>query len=98
MEVKIKSIHFDAAEKLTSFINKKLDRLGRHHEEITVAEVALKLIKPETAMNKEAGIKLILPTYGDLFASKVADTFEEAVDLSVIALERQLEKAKKDAK
>lgn len=98
MEVKIKSIHFDVSEKLTDFINKKMEHLARHHEEITVAEVTLKVVKPETAMNKEAGIKLILPTKGDLFASKIADTFEEAVDLDVDALKRQIEKTKNGVK
>ncbi len=96
MEVRIKSIHFDASEKLEGFVNKKLERLARRNEEITLAEVTLKVVKPETAMNKEAGIKLVIPPYSDLFASKVADTFEEAVDLSIEALERQLEKTKKD--
>ncbi|MDE7496585.1 MAG: HPF/RaiA family ribosome-associated protein, partial [Muribaculaceae bacterium] len=30
----------------------------------------------------------------ELFASKTADTFEEAVDLAIAALEKQLEKNK----
>ncbi len=45
-------------------------------------------------MNKEAGIRLAVPGSDDLFASKAADTFEEAVDLSIEALERQLERIK----
>lgn len=61
MEVKIKAIHFDATEKLQDFINKKVDKLCKHHEEISVAEVNLKVVKPETAMNKEAAVKLIVP-------------------------------------
>lgn len=96
MEIKIKAIHFDAAEKLESFINKKVEKLVKHHEEISNVEVTLKVVKPETAMNKEAGIRLIVPQREDLFASKVANTFEEAVDLSVDALKRQLEKLDKD--
>ena len=68
----------------------------KHHDEITNAEVTLKVVKPETAMNKEASIKLLIPRNEDLFANKVADTFEEAIDLSVDALKRQLEKTKKD--
>ncbi|MBE6310010.1 MAG: ribosome-associated translation inhibitor RaiA [Bacteroidales bacterium] len=96
MEVRIKSIHFDATQKLEAFVNKKLDKLARRNEEISEAEVILKVVKPETAMNKEAGIKLVLPSCADLFASKVADTFEEAVDMAIEALERQLEKTKKD--
>ena len=34
MEVRIKSIHFDATEKLESFVNKKLEKLARRNEEI----------------------------------------------------------------
>ena len=96
MEVRIKSIHFDASEKLEAFVNKKLEKLARRNEEITIAEVTLKVVKPETAMNKEANVQLVIPTKTDLFASKIADTFEGAVDLVIDALERQLEKSKKD--
>ena len=45
-------------------------------------------------MNKEAAIKLTVPNADELFASKVADTFEEAVDLTIDALDRQLVKLK----
>lgn len=96
MNVTINSIHFDAAEKLEQFINKKVEKLSKHNEEVSAVEVTLKVVKPETAMNKEASVKLIAPQHGDLFASKVADTFEEAVDQCVDALKRQLEKTKKD--
>lgn len=94
MEVNIKAIHFDISEKLVAFTNKKIDKLTRRFEVINAVEVNLKLIKPETAMNKEAGIKLIVPGTSDLFASKTADSFEEAIDLALSALEPQLEKIK----
>lgn len=96
MDVTIKSIHFDATEKLEQFINKKVEKLSKHNEEINAVEVNLKVVKPETAMNKEASIKVLAPSHDDLFASKVADTFEEAIDQCVDALKRQLEKTKKD--
>lgn len=96
MEVKIKAIHFDATEKLEQFINKKVEKLVKHNEMINDVEVNLKVVKPETAMNKEASIKLFMPQLEDLFASKTADTFEEAVDMCVDALKRQLEKTRKD--
>ena len=94
METKIKAIHFDATEKLEQFINKKVEKLVKHHEEISDVEVNLKVVKPETALNKEASVKLLVPQRDDLYASKVANTFEEAVDLCVDALKRQLEKGK----
>lgn len=94
MEVQIKAIHFDISEKLVAFVNKKIEKLTRRYDFMSDAEVNLRLIKPETAKNKEAGIKLSVPGIPDLFASKVADSFEEAIDLALEALEPQLEKAK----
>ncbi|HBC21498.1 MAG TPA: ribosome-associated translation inhibitor RaiA [Porphyromonadaceae bacterium] len=94
MEVNIKAIHFDITDKLVAFVNKKIDRLTRRFENVTGVDASLRLIKPETSMNKEAGIRLAVPGCDDLFASKTADTFEEAVDLSIEALERQLERIK----
>ena len=32
MEIKVKAIHFDATEKLEQFINKKVEKLVKHHE------------------------------------------------------------------
>lgn len=94
MEIRIKAIHFDAAEKLTAFINKKVERLARHNENISDVDVTLKVVKPETAMNKEALIKIIVPQHDDIVANKIADTFEEAVDLCLEAIEKQMEKKK----
>ena len=94
MEVKIKAIHFDATEKLEEFINKKAQKLARRNESIATFDVTLKVVKPETSMNKEAAVKLTMPQHEDLYASKIADTFEEAVDLAIDALKRQLEKKK----
>lgn len=94
MEINIKAIHFDATAKLKEFIVKKINRLARHNEAITNADVTLKVVKPETAMNKEAAIKIVVPQQDDVFASKIANTFEEAVDLALEAIDRQLEKLK----
>mgnify|MGYP000145268920 CR=1 FL=1 len=93
MEVQINAIHFDITEKLTAFINKKLDKLSRRYETITGVDVTLKVVKPETSMNKEASIKVLAST-GEFFAEKVCDTFEEAVDVCLDALVRQLSKYK----
>ena len=96
MEIKINAIHFEATERLNDFINKKVEKLAKYNEEIAKAEVILKVVKPETAMNKEASVKLLVPRNEDLFANKVADTFEEAIDHCVDALKRQLEKGRRD--
>ena len=96
MEVRIKDIHFDATAKLEEFINKKAQKLARRHEEVTEMDVTLKVVKPETSNNKEAGVKLTIPNKEGLFASKIADTFEEAIDLCMDAHAHQLDKATKD--
>ena len=96
MEIKINAIHFEATEKLSDFINKKVEKLGKYNEEIANAEVVLKVVKPETAMNKEASVRLKGPRSEDLFASKVCDTFEEAIDNCADALKKQLEKGRRD--
>lgn len=93
MEVRIQAIHFDATEKLQEFIEKKVSKFGKFSEEIRKVEVSLKVVKPETSMNKEASIK-VLASNGEFFAEKVCDTFEEAVDVCLDALVRQLSKFK----
>lgn len=94
MDIRIQSIHFDATEKLESFINKKAERLGRHYPDITVFDVTLKVVKPETVMNKQAIVKLSVPQHAECVADKTANTFEEAIDTAIEALERQLERGK----
>lgn len=94
MEVRIQAIHFDISEKLTAFINKKAERLARHYEAITTLEAILKVVKPETAMNKEVTIRVVAPQQPEIAASKTADSFEEAIDLALEAIDRQLEKRK----
>jgi putative sigma-54 modulation protein len=94
MDLRIQAIHFDASEKLVNFINKKAERMARHCVDTTAVDVTLKVVKPETSLNKEAIIKVSVPQQSDIVASKVADTFEEAVDLCLEAIEKQFEKLK----
>ncbi|OJV31980.1 MAG: ribosomal subunit interface protein [Bacteroidales bacterium 36-12] len=93
MKLRVQSINFDATQKLETYVEKKTKKLSRLFDDILNVEVYLKVIKPETAANKEAEIKISVPS-ADFFASKVCDTFEEAVDLSLEALEKQLLKFK----
>ncbi|MCM1036927.1 MAG: ribosome-associated translation inhibitor RaiA [Bacteroides sp.] len=94
MDVRIQAIHFEISDKLTDFINKKVERIARRKPAITDVEVTLKVVKPETALNKDVTIVVMVPQHDDVVASKVADTFEEGVDLALEAVERQLEKYK----
>ncbi len=93
MKINIQAINFDAGERLQEHITKKANKLTRFFDDIIDVEVHLKVVKPETALNKEVQVKVSAPNI-DFFASKVCDTFEEAFDLSLEAVERQIKKHK----
>ena len=93
MAEKIFPASLDQLEQVQSFIQKKAAKLEKYYDDIEKVEVSLKVVKPETAENKEAGVKVLVPN-GELYANKVCDTFEEAVDLCLEALEKQLVKYK----
>ena len=93
MKLRIQSINFDATTALESYINKKALKLEKFFDEIINIEVYLKVVKPETSTNKEAEIKVSIPNV-DFFASKTCDSFEEAIDLTLEALDKQIRKYK----
>ena len=97
MEIKIQAIHFEATEKLEKFIEKKLSKLAKFNDEIGRIEVSLKVVKPETAMNKEAALRVILPGT-ELVAQETCNTCEEAIDKTVESLLRQASKYKEKQK
>ena len=94
MEINIKSIHFDATEQLQSFIEKKLNKLARRFESITKADVTLKVVKPETSMNKEAAVKLTIPMQEEFYASKIYRHLRGGCRPLLEAIERQLQRIK----
>ncbi|MBW6533796.1 MAG: ribosome-associated translation inhibitor RaiA [Mariniphaga sp.] len=98
MEIIINSVHFTTDKKLVDFVNKKVNKLDTFFDGIINAEVTLKVLKPEAAKNKISEIKISIPSNGYLFAKKQADTFEEATDLAVDALRKQLGKFKNKLK
>lgn len=93
MEIRIKSIHFDATEKLQEFINKKVEKLQKSYEDIQKGEVQLKVEKPAAALNKTTSLTVTAPG-NTLFVEKTCDTFEEGVDLCLDAMKVQLTKFK----
>lgn len=95
MDVRIQAVNFDIAQRLTEHINKKAERLGRHFPAITTVDVILKVVKPETANNKEVVVTVVAPGIDDTVGTKTADSFEEAYDKALEAIDRQLERLKK---
>jgi len=93
MNININSVHFKTDAKLDNFIEKKLQKLSALHEGVMGSDVILKLENSETRDNKIAEIKLMLKGE-ELFAKKQSKTFEEATDLAIDALKKQIEKHK----
>ncbi len=95
MDINIKTTHFDADQKLIDFVNSKVNKLDKYFDGIIRSEVVLNFDKSKKKFtdNKEAKIKIEIPG-NDLFAEKGATTFEEAVDLTLDALEKQVKKYK----
>lgn len=93
MDIKVNSVNFTADQKLITFVNEKVNKLQLFFDNIIVGEVFLRVDKDQEKENKLAEIKILLPGK-ELFAKKQCKTFEEATDLAVEALRRQVRKHK----
>ncbi len=94
MNIKIHSVRFDADDRLLAFIEEKTIKLEVFYDDIIGAEVFLRLDKDTTDReNKLVEIKLEIAG-NTLFSKKQCKTFEEATDLSVEAIKKQLLKYK----
>ncbi|MDG2152704.1 MAG: ribosome-associated translation inhibitor RaiA [Crocinitomicaceae bacterium] len=93
MDTQMHAIHFKADQKLLSFIQERLNKLEQFNDQIVSAEVYLRLDKDREKENKIAEIKLHVPGK-DMFAKKQCKSFEEATNVAVEALRRQIIKEK----
>lgn len=93
MKIRVQSIHFNADKKLLEFIQKKVDKLDQFFDQIISGEVYLKLENVEDEANKISEIKLIVPG-GTMFAKEQCKSFEEATDLAIESLRKQITKHK----
>lgn len=93
MNTTINSVKFKTDEKLEKYIMEKTAKLDRMIDNAVRCEVTLKVDKPESANNKIAEVRLVLPG-PDLFAAKQADSFEQAVSECIDVLKVQIEKYK----
>lgn len=93
MEVMVNAVKFKADDKLVEFIEKKMKKVSTFLPRAMRAEVTLKVDKDQSEMNKIGEVR-VLVSGDELFASKQCDTFEEAVDLCLDAIKKQIEKLK----
>ena len=93
MKIRVQSIHFNADKKLLEFIQRKVDKLDQYFDQIISGEVYLKLENVDDEANKISEIKLNVPGM-TMFAKEQCKTFEEATDLSIESLRKQITKHK----
>jgi putative sigma-54 modulation protein len=93
MDVKVHAVHFSADKKLIDFIEEKIEKLNLFNDHIISAEVFLRLDNTTDHENKVGEIKILLPGK-ELFAKKQSKSFEEAVEMSIEALRKQVIKEK----
>lgn len=93
MDFKVNSVNFTVDQKLVDFIKGKVHKLELMYDNITASEIYLRVDKNGEKENKVAEVKLLIPG-NELFAKKQCKSFEEATDLAVDALKKQIEKYK----
>lgn len=93
MDFKVNTVHFTADQKLVNFIQGKVQKLEMMYDNIIASEIYLRIDKSDAKDNKIAEVKLLLPG-SELFAKKQCKSFEEAADLAVSALKKQVKKYK----
>lgn len=93
MNVNIQSVKFDADKKLVEFVERKMAKLDRFADRATGADVIMKLDKDDEKGNKVVTVTLHMPGTAPVAEGR-AVSFEEAVDMAIDALKRQIEKLK----
>ncbi len=91
MEINIKSLKFDADQKLVAFVEKKVSKLEKFHESANQVDVILSILKePE---NKNVKLQIHVPGE-DLIIERNAKTFEDAITECVDAMKEKLTRSK----
>lgn len=93
MNITVQSIKFDADQKLVDFIKKKTGKLEQYLDNIIEGVCYLRVENVEDEANKLVELKLNIPG-NQLFAKAQAKSFEEATDIAVESLRRQINKYK----
>ena len=93
MNITVQSIKFDADQKLVDFIKKKAAKLEQFLDNIIEGVCYLRLENVEDEANKVVEIKINVPG-NQLFAKAQAKSFEEATDVAVESIRRQINKHK----
>ena len=91
MEIKIKSLKFDADQKLLDYVEKKVKKLERFNDGILTADVILTLLREPD--NKDVKLQVHVPGE-EMIIERNSKTFEEAITDCVDAMKEKLTRAK----
>ena len=91
MDIRIKSVKFDADKKLIDLINKKINKLDKFFDGIMAVDVTLSIVPDH--QNKKVSMRAEIPGT-DVVVERNCESFEEAVSLCVDILKEQLIKSK----
>lgn len=91
MEIRTKSLKFDADQKLLDYVEKKVSKLSRFSDSLDDVEVSLSLLKEPENKN----VKIQTRAYGhDLLIERSATSFEDAVSAAVDAMKEKIVRTK----
>jgi putative sigma-54 modulation protein len=94
MTVNIQSVHFDADSKLLDHVNRKIAKIGNHHDRIMNVDVFLKLDNViHQIKDKVAEIRVQIPKH-EIFVKQSTKSFEESFDMALDAVLIQIKKVK----
>jgi len=97
MKVFVQSVNFNADKELIKFVEEKVGLLDKFYDKIINAEVFLKVQKTSEKSNKIAEIKVSVPG-DDMMVKKQSKYMEEAVNLALDTLKRQLKRKKEKSR
>ena len=95
MNIRIQSVKFDADSKLLEFVEKKVGKIEKFHDNIIDAEVTLALLPDQ--LNKEVKVKIHLPGE-ELIVKRNSKTFEDAVVDCVDVIKEKIVRIKEKAR
>lgn len=91
MEIRVKSLKFDADQKLLDYVDKKVSKLSRFSESLDDLEVTLSLLREPENKN----VKIQTRAYGqDLLIERNAASFEDAVSVAVDLMKEKIVRTK----
>jgi putative sigma-54 modulation protein len=93
MKTTIQAINSEISPTLKHFINAKLAKLEQFYDSIVDVQVYLKVDKNDTAGSNVVEIKVLVPST-TLIANEQGKSFEEATDLCIDNIKRQVKKFK----